>query len=99
MTILIWRLLSILSVMLFVAGIIVINVTGVAKNKFYNDFKADEFVKKTKEINSTNSLYLTSNPTNKYIKRYVICQSAFDKYLILYPPKKQFVSLSKILKF
>ena len=42
--------------------------------KFYNDFKADEFVKKTKEINSTNSLYLTSNPTNKYIKRYVICQ-------------------------
>ena len=37
MTILIWRLLSILSVMLFVVGIIVINVTGVAKNKFYND--------------------------------------------------------------
>lgn len=88
MTILIWRLLSILSVMLFVAGIVVINVTGVAKNKFYNDFKEDEFVKKTKEINSNNSLYLTSNVTNKYIKRYVICESVYDKYLICNYTKK-----------
>ena len=82
MTLFIWRILSLVSAALFVAGVIVLLCTGLLKNKFYHEFHEDELIKKVKASNSKNSVYLTSGETAKFVKKYVICKTVYEKYLI-----------------
>ena len=82
MSLFIWRILSLVSAGLFVVGVIVLLLTGLLKNKFYQDFHEDELVKTVKSSNSKNSIYLTSGETAKFVKKYVICKTVYEKYLV-----------------
>lgn len=82
MTLLIWRILSLVSAGLFVAGVIVLLATRLLDNKFYHEFHEDELLKKVKASNSTNSIYLVTGETARFIKKYVVCKTAYEKFLI-----------------
>lgn len=88
MTLFIWRILSAVSAGLFVVGVIVLLSARLLKNKFYHDFHEDELLKKVKTSNSKNSLYLTTGETAKFVKKYVICKTVYEKYLICNFTKK-----------
>lgn len=79
---LIWRILCLISAVFFVAGIIVLLVTNLTKNKYFRNYHDDELLKKERSANSVNSIYLTSGETKKFIKKYVVCKSAYEKYLV-----------------
>lgn len=82
MTLLIWRILSLVSAVLFVAGVIVLLSTGLMKNKFYHEFHQDELLKKYKTANSNNFVYLTTGETSKFVKKYVVCKTVYEQYLV-----------------
>ena len=67
---------------LFVAGVIVLVCTNLTKNKYYHNYHDDELFKKERSVNSVNSIYLTSGETRRFIKKYVVCKSAYEKYLV-----------------
>ena len=79
---LLWRILCLISAVLFVAGVIVLLVTNLTKNKYYFNYQDDELIKKERSTNSVNSIYLTSGETRRFIKKYVVCKSAYEKYLV-----------------
>ena len=82
MTLFIWRILSLASAGLFIVGVIVLLSTRLLKNKFYHEFHDDELLKTVKATNSTNSIYLTTGETSKFVKKYVICKTVYEKFLI-----------------
>ena len=82
MTLYIWRILCAVSAILFVLGVLVLLFTRLLKNKYYRDFHEDELLKTVKTTNSKNSIYLTTGETAKFIKKYVICKTLYDKFLI-----------------
>lgn len=82
MSLLIWRILCIVSAVLFLAGVIVLFVTNLTKNKYYHNYHEDELLKKERSTNSVNSIYLTSGETKRYIKKYVVCKSTYEKYVV-----------------
>ncbi|MCM1437717.1 MAG: hypothetical protein NC131_00700 [Roseburia sp.] len=82
MTMLLWRILCLVSAALFAVGVIVLVCTNLTKNKYYHNYHDDELLKKERSVNSVNSIYLTSGETRKFIKKYVICKSAYEKYLV-----------------
>lgn len=82
MSLFIWRILSLASAGLFVVGVIVLLCTRLLKNKFYHEFHEDELIKTVKASNSKNSIYLTSGETAKFVKKYVICKTVYEKFLI-----------------
>ncbi len=77
-----WRILCLISAVMFIAGIIVLVCTNLTKNKYYHSYHDDELLKKEKSVNSVNSIYLTSGETRRFIKKYVVCKSAYEKYLV-----------------
>ena len=82
MSILIWRILCLVSAVLFIAGVIVLLVTNLTKNKYYHSYHEDQLLKKERTTNSVNRIYLTSGETKRFIKKYVVCKSAYEKYLV-----------------
>ena len=82
MTLFIWRILGAASAGLFIVGVIVLLSTGLLKNKFYYAFRQDELLKKVRNSNSKNFIYLTSGETSKFVKKYVVCKTVYEKYLI-----------------
>lgn len=82
MTLFIWRILSLVSAAFFIAGVIVLLSTGLLKNKFYQAFREDELLKTTKTSNSINDIYLTTGETSKFVKKYVVCKTIYENYLI-----------------
>lgn len=82
MTMLWWRILCLISAVLFIAGVIVLLCTNLTKNKYYHNYHEDELLKKERSVNSVNSIYLTSGETRRFIKKYVVCKSAYEKYLV-----------------
>ncbi|MCH5148500.1 MAG: hypothetical protein J1G05_03950 [Clostridiales bacterium] len=82
MTLFIWRFLSAVSAVLFVAGVIALLCMRLLKNKYYHDFHEDELLKTVKTTNSKNSIYLTTGETAKFVKKYVICKTLYDKFLV-----------------
>ena len=82
MTMLWWRILCLISAVLFIAGVIVLAITNLTKNKYYHNYHEDELLKKERSVNSVNSIYLTSGETRRFIKKYVVCKSAYEKYLV-----------------
>ncbi len=82
MIITLWRVLCVASAVLFVAGLAVLLVTKLLKNKYYHVYTADELIDKNKMTNGKNSVYFTSGETKNYINKYAICKTDFDKYLV-----------------
>lgn len=77
-----WRILCLISAVIFIAGVIVLVCTNLTKNKYYHNYHEDELLKKERSVNSVNSIYLTSGETRRFIKKYVVCKSAYEKYLV-----------------
>ena len=77
-----WRILCIVSAVIFIAGVIVLVCTNLTKNKYYHNYSDDELIKKERSTNSVNSIYFTSGETRRFIKKYVVCKSAYEKYLV-----------------
>lgn len=77
-----WRVLCIIAIVIFITSVIIIVTKGLLRNNYYHDFKEDELLKETRSVNSKNKIFFTSGHTRKYIKRYALCHSAYDKYLI-----------------
>ena len=77
-----------MSAVLFVVGVLTLLFTRLLKNKFYHDFHEDELLKTVKTTNSKNSIYLTTGETAKFVKKYVICKTLYDKFLVCNFTKK-----------
>lgn len=88
MTILIWRIACLVSAGLFLVGLVALLCARLLRNKYYHTYTEDELMRKTKTTNSKNSIYFTSGETKKYIKKYVVCKSAYDKYVVCNFAKK-----------
>lgn len=82
MTIIAWRILCIVSAVLFVAGMIALAALRILKNKYYHGFTEDELFKREKQTNSRNAIYFTSGETQNYVRKYVLCKTAYDTYLV-----------------
>ena len=82
MSITLWRLLCVVSAGLFVVGLIILLFARLLKNKYYHVYTADELVNKSKMTNGKNSVYFTSGETKKYISKYAVCKTEFDRYLV-----------------
>ena len=82
MTMFIWRILAAVSVGVFVLGLILLIVLRLLKNGYYHEYTQDELLKTVKAANSKNSIYFTTGETKKFIKKYVICKTLYDKYLV-----------------
>ncbi len=67
---------------LFAITVVVLVFTNLTKNKYYFNYREDELLKKERTTNSVNSIYLTSGETGRFIKKYVVCKSAYEKYLV-----------------
>lgn len=82
MTMFVWRIISAVSVFIFVLGIVLLLALRLLKNRYYHEYTQDELLKKVKAANSKNSIYFTSGETKNFIKKYVICKTLYDKYLV-----------------
>lgn len=83
MTILLfWRILTYVSAGLFVAVSVLLLCLHLLKNRYYHSYHDDELIKNERTDNSYNSLYFTHGETRKYIKKYVICKTVYDKFLV-----------------
>lgn len=77
-----WRLLCLVSAVLFAGCIVALVCMRLLRNRYFRAFEEDELMKTTKSVNTYNSIYLTSGDTKKYVKKYVVCKTAFDKYVV-----------------
>ncbi len=82
MTIFMWRVLSVVAAALFVFSVLTLFFVRFLKNKYAHSYTEDAVVRKVKATNSFNTIYLTSGQTYKYIKKYVVCKSGLDQYVI-----------------
>ena len=82
MIIILWRVLCVVSIVLFIVGLLILLFAKFLKNKYYHVFTADELINKSKMSNGKNSVYFTSGETKDYISKYAICKTEFDKYLV-----------------
>ena len=88
MAITLWRVLCVVSAVLFVAGLLILLFARFLKNKYYHVFTADELINKNKMTNGKNSVYFTSGETREYISKYAVCKTEFDRYLVCKFTKK-----------
>ena len=88
MTMLVWRILFAASVLVCIISLILIWSLRLLKNRYYHDYTQDELLKQVKTANSKNSIYFTSGETKNFIKKYVICKTLYDKYLVCNYAKK-----------
>lgn len=82
MDIFIWRILGAVSLGVFVLGLILLLSLRLLKNGYYHEYTEDELIKNEKTANSKNSIYFTSGETKNFIKKYVVCKTLYDKYLV-----------------
>lgn len=82
MTVYFWRLLTCISAALFVVVTVINCVLHPAKNTYSHAYEKNEFIKKSQADKSLNEEYFTQGETRKYISKYVICKTPFDKYLV-----------------
>lgn len=82
MTLLIWRILTYISAGLFVAAIVLLFVFRPLKNRYYRSYEENEKIKDVRTDNSVNAIYFTKGETTKYIKKYVLCKTLYDTYLV-----------------
>ena len=82
MTLFMWRILGVVAAALFVFSVITLFAARFLKNRYSHSYTEDKVLRTVKATNSRNTIYLTSGDTYKYIKKYVVCKSGTDKYLI-----------------
>ena len=82
MTMFVWRILCAASILVCIISLILIWALRLLKNRYYHDYTQDELLKQVKTANSKNSIYFTSGETKNFIKKYVICKTLYDKYLV-----------------
>ncbi len=82
MSITVWRILFLASAVIFVLGLGAVFFSRLLKNKYYHSYAPDELMRETKTSNSRNKIYFASGETKKYIKKYVYCDSVYDKFLV-----------------
>ena len=82
MIITLWRVLCVVSAVLFVAGLFILFFAKFLKNKYYHMYTADELIKNSKITNGKNLVYFTSGEARNYISKYAICKTEFDRYLV-----------------
>ena len=88
MAIILWRVLCVVSALIFIAGILILIIKRFLKNKYYHVFTADELLKSNKLTNGKNSVYFTSGETRDFISKYAVCKTEFDRYLVCQFAKK-----------
>ena len=79
-----WDLIFYVSTIVFFISLFFVVVVRFAKNVYFHVFQEDELFKKEKnELRAAkNYIYATSDNTRKYIKKYAICKSGRDKYVV-----------------
>ncbi|MDE6410915.1 MAG: hypothetical protein K2L02_00055 [Clostridia bacterium] len=77
-----WRILAVIAAALFLTGVITLFAARFLKNKYTHTYTEDKVLRTVKATNSKNTIFLTSGETYKYIRKYVVCKSGTDKYLI-----------------
>ena len=82
MTMYVWRILCAASLLVCVLCFILVLALRLLKNGYYHEYTRDELLKNVKAANSKNSIYFTSGETKSFIKKYVICKTLYDKYLV-----------------
>ncbi|MCI8458887.1 MAG: hypothetical protein HFE46_04410 [Clostridia bacterium] len=82
MTVLCWRILCGVSAGAFVGVSVLLLCLHLLKNRYYHNYHDDELIKTERTDNSLNTLYFTHGETRKYIKKYVICKTVYDKFLV-----------------
>lgn len=82
MTVLTWRVLCYVSAGMFIAVSAVLLALHLLQNRYYHDFHEDELIKRERTDNSHNAVYFTHGETRKYIKKYVLCKTAYDTFLV-----------------
>lgn len=82
MTVLMWRILCVVAAALFLFSVVTLFATQLLKNSYTHAFTEDKEIRTVKTTNSKNTIYLTSGETYKYIRKYVICKSGTEKYLV-----------------
>ena len=88
MTLFMWRILCVVAAAVFLFSTIFLFAARFLKNKYTHPYTEDKVMRTVKATNSRNTIYLTSGETYKYIKKYVVCRSGLDKYLICNYAKK-----------
>ncbi|MCR5461759.1 MAG: hypothetical protein K6E87_01700 [bacterium] len=79
---LIWRILFLVACFIFVTTIIMLNAFKFRKNHYFREYQKQEFLSDKIEAGIKNEFYLTDMETAKYIKRYAIRKSKYDKAII-----------------
>ena len=82
MTVFVWRLLCYISAGLFGVLAVLLLCLRLIKNRYYHNYEENELIKNEQTSNSYNSIYFTEGETRKYIKKYVICKTLYDKFLV-----------------
>lgn len=78
----IWRILFLIACFIFVTTIIILNAFKFRKNHYFREYQKQEFLSDKIEAGIKNEFYLTDMETAKYIKRYAIRKSKYDKAII-----------------
>lgn len=82
MTVFMWRILAVIAAALFVTGVVTLFASRFLKNKYTHTYTEDKVLRTVKATNSKNTIFLTSGETYKYIRKYVVCKSGMDKFII-----------------
>ena len=82
MTLEMWNFIGITSIVLFVLLVVIMIIRKDLKDRLFHKMHKDELIKITKDPNSVNSLFFTSGEASKYIKKYVICKTQSDLYVL-----------------
>ena len=79
---LIWRIMFLIACFIFVTTIILLRVFKFRKNVYFKEYQEQEFLSDKIEAGIKNEFYLTEMETAKWIKRYAIRKSKYDKAII-----------------
>ena len=75
-------IIGVISLIACIALIVLIITKFSIKNVYYQTYQDDELIRQQKTATSINDLYFTHGQTLNYIKKYVVCSTGQDKYVI-----------------
>ena len=77
-----WNIMFIISLVIFVISFVLLIIFRFRKNYYFRDYQDQDLMKVSIEGGVKNHYYLTDVDTAKYIKRYALRKSRYDKALI-----------------
>ena len=77
-----WLLFSILALIAGIALVVLLFIRNYLKNTYYHNYQKDELIKVTETTNSINALHFASGETTRFIDKYVLCESMYDKFIV-----------------